>query len=447
MTDSVILAHGLGGARDLPVPLSLAVLAGIWALIISFVVLVFAWREPRFTSESGRPAPRVVARIVDSTGWTLLLRGVGLVGFGFCGLVSLAGKDLATNPIFGIFYVWLWIGIPLASLLAGPVWKAISPMRTLHLALAKVGGIDPEVGIRDYPARLGYWPAALGLYAFVWMELVSPFPTMLGPLTVWLGAYVAIMLVGSAIYGEEFLGRADPFEVYSTFASKLSVWGRDDEGTLVVRNPLANLDTLRAAPGLVAVVAVLFGSTIYDSFKESATWLGFSQGSDFVRTHTWAPDVINNLGLIGFIAVVAGIFIAASMATGVGPEQRRRDLPAAFANSIVPIIIGYIFAHYLTYLILQGQNTLILISDPLGTGADWFGTADWQINLWLAQHPTLLAVIKVAAVIIGHVVGVIAAHERALSVLPRSHQLKGQLPMLFAMLFFTGTGIYLLFAI
>ncbi|CAN5175509.1 MAG: hypothetical protein ACSLEW_11300 [Nocardioides sp.] len=446
MTDSTILAHGLGGARDLPISLTLAVLAGIWVLVISFVVLIFAWRHRRFTADTGRVAPEPIRTVVDSPAWAWLWRVFGLLGFGYCLLACLAGKDLGTNPIFGITYVWLWVGVPLASLFFGPVWKAISPIRTLHLLLSRAAGIDPATGIRDYPTRLGYWPAAVGLYAFVWMELVSPFPTMLGPLTVWLGAYTAIMLVGSAVYGERFLSHGDPFEVYSTLVSRLSVWGRDVAGTLVLRNPLANLDTVRAAPGLVAVVSVLFGSTIYDSFGESATWLSFSQDNDFVRDHPSAPDVINNLGLIGFILAVAGIFMAAAMLTGIGPERRRRDLPAEFANSIVPIIVGYIFAHYLTYLVLQGQNTLILVSDPLGTGADWFGTADYQINYWLAQHPTLLAVIKVSAVIIGHVIGVITAHERSLTVLPKQHQVVGQLPLLFAMLFFTGTGIYLLFA-
>ena len=44
----------------------------------------------------------------------------------------------------------------------------------------------------------------------------------------------------------------DPFEVYSSLVAKLSVWGRRD-GLLVVRSPLANLDTVPVAPGLLGV--------------------------------------------------------------------------------------------------------------------------------------------------------------------------------------------------
>jgi hypothetical protein len=49
-------------------------------------------------------------------------------------------------------------------------------------------------------------------------------------------------------------------------------------------------------------------------------------------------------------------------------------------------------------------------------------------------------------VVLGHVLGVIAAHERAIELLPKRHQLTGQLPLLFAMIAFTVGGLYLLFA-
>ncbi len=47
---------------------------------------------------------------------------------------------------------------------------------------------------------------------------------------------------------------------------------------------------------------------------------------------------------------------------------------------------------------------------------------------------------------LGHVLGVIAAHDRAMRILPPRHQLTGQLPLLFAMIAFTAGGLYLLFA-
>ena len=116
------------------------------------------------------------------------------------------------------------------------------------------------------------------------------------------------------------------------------------------------------------------------------------------------------------------------MLTGVGPDRPRRELPSQFAHSIVPIVIGYVIAHYLTYLLEVGEQTIVYMSDPFSTGSNWFGTADWPVSYFFSFHPTALATIKVLAVVVGHVVGVIAAHDRAIHLLPRKHQLTGQLP-------------------
>ena len=357
----------------------------------------------------------------------------------YTAMTAVLGKDLVTNPFFGIFYVWWWVGLVPASLLFGPVWKAISPARTINLGFARLSRSDPDRGMYDYPEWLGHWPAAVGLFAFVWMELVYPHSVELGPVRLWCAVYLAVMIVGGALFGSRFFENADPFEVYSSLVGRLSVWGRR-EGLLVVRSPLANLDTVPVRRGLVAVVAVLFGSTAFDSFKDSVPWV------DLVQNSGWPAFLLDNLGLLAFCVVVGLVFSLGCVLTGLGDDLRHRELPNLFAHSVVPIIVGYIFAHYLTYLVEVGQQTLIEASDPFGNGSNWFGTADLSVNYWLSYHPTFLASLKVLCVVLGHVVGVIAAHDRAVRILPRRHQLTGQLPLLFAMVAFTVGGLYLLFA-
>jgi hypothetical protein len=361
------------------------------------------------------------------------------VVFLYAVMAAVFGQDLAINPVLGIVYVWWWVGLVPLSLFFGPVWKAISPVRTINLGFAKVSGSDPEQGLFKYPDRLGHWPAAFGLFAFVWLELVYPYPTEIGPVRLWCAAYVAIMLLGGALFGNTFYSRADPFEVYSSLVAKLSVWGRRGD-RLVIRSPLANLDTVPVRPGLVGVVAVLFGSTAFDSFADSTVWVRFIQSTEL------PVNALNNLALLGFCVAVGAIFALGCIQTGIGDDLERHQLPNQFAHSVVPIIVGYIFAHYLTYLVEVGQTTLIQASDPLSNGSNVLGTGDWSVNYWLSLHPTLLASLKVLFVVLGHVVGVIAAHERAVRILPRRHQLTGQLPLLFAMVAFTVGGLYLLFA-
>jgi hypothetical protein len=440
MADGGTLAHGLSGAKDLPISPELAIAGATAALVISFTVLAVAWRSPRYdAATSGRPAPAWLTRAVDSTGWRVLWRTVGFVLFLYVGAAAIFGKDLVINPVFGVFYVWWWVGLVPLSVLFGPVWKALSPVRTINLALAKVSGSDPDRGLFTYPERLGHWPAVVGLYAFVWMELVYPYSTELGPVRLWVAAYVALMLVGGALFGNDFYERADPFEVYSTLASRMSAWGRRGD-LLVVRSPLANLDATPVRAGLVGIVAVLFGSTAFDSFQDSSFWVKYVQGEDT------SGYLLNNLALLAFCVGVGLIFAAGTVLTGLGEDLRRRELPNLFAHSVVPIVIGYVVAHYLTYLVEVGQLTLIQLSDPFSNGSNYLGTGDWEVSYWLSYHPTLLADLKVLAVVAGHILGVVVAHDRAVRILPPRHQLTGQLPLLVAMIAFTVGGLYLLFA-
>lgn len=432
-------AHGLGGQQDLPISLTLTVAGAVAALVVSFTVLVLAWRRPRYDPGDGRPAPLVLDRVVAHPAFAVALRVLGMVVFLYTVMVAVLGVDKIINPFFGIIYVWLWVGIVPMSLLFGPFYKAISPVRTINLLIARVAGGEADEGLHRYPERLGYWPAALGLLAFVWLELVSPASTELGSVRLWFAAYLAAMVVGGAVFGSGFYARADPFEVYSTLVGKASVWAVR-EGRLVVRSPLSNLSSIEPRAGLIGVTGVLFGSTGFDSFGESPAYVSFVQGTDVNGI------LINNVTLVAFCLGAIGIIALGCALTGVGPEQRRRDLPSAFAHSIVPIIIGYVVAHYLNFFVEVGSRTVQQASDPFSDGSDYLGTGDWSDITYLAYHPTLLANIKVGAVVIGHVVAAVVAHERALRLLPARHQLTGQLPLLLAMVGFTSGGLYLLFS-
>jgi hypothetical protein len=439
-TDGLVFAHGVGGAQDLPIPAEFAIAGASAALAVSFIVLALAWRTPRYDeATSGRPAPAWLAALVDSPAFVWALRLLGLAFFLYVAWAALAGPDLLINPTFGVVYVWLWVGLVPASLLFGPFYKAVNPVRTINLLFSRLIGGDPDRGMYDLPRWVGYWPAAGGLFAFVWLELVYPDSTYLAPLRLWFAVYLAVLLVGSALFGSRWFERADPFETYSTLVGHLSVFGRREDGTLVLRSPLANLDAVQPAPGLVAVVAVLFGSTAFDSFSDSNAWLQFTQSTALNVT------LVNTAMLFVFSAVVWLSFVVATTAAAARDGVRRADLPALFAHSVVPIIVGYMVAHYLTYFVETGQQTLVQLSDPMGTGANLLGTANLEVSYWLSSHPTFLAVTKVLAVVTGHVVGVIAAHDRAMKVLPKRHQLTGQLPLLAVMVFYTVSGLYLLF--
>ena len=457
MTGRVLEAHGIGGQADLPISLGLAISGAVAALVISFTVLVVAWRTPRYATglEDVDPEAMEEPAGTGASYWAVALRLIGMIGFVYTALTAVFGENQLTNPFFGIIYVWLWVGVMFASLLFGPVWRAISPMRTINAGLARISGGDPGKGVLEYPTWLGHWPAAIGLYSFVWMELVNRTPTDLGTVRLWCAIYVAVLLVGGAVFGSRFYENADPFEVYSTLVGSLSIFGRDDEGHVALRSPLAGAAMIPSRAGLVAVVTVLFGSTAFDSFRESTYWIRTIQEAS-VTGYT-----LNNLALLTFCLGAGGIFAAGTMCAGLWFRASRRpwrwlvleplrkpriEMPRRLAHSIVPIVAGYIIAHYLTLFIDVGTQTLARASDPFGKGWDILGTAAVEPSYWFSYHPTVLATVKVLAVVIGHVAAAVLAHDRAIALLPRRHQITGQLPLLAAMVTFTAGGLYLLFS-
>jgi len=438
----MVFEHGIGGSQDLPISLPLALAGGAAALTVSFIVLVLAWRTSRFDAATqGHPVPAWLAQVVDSGALTAVMRVLGLVITAYVGWAAIAGPDNGANPTFGVVYVLLWVGIVPASLLFGPFYKAVNPVRSVHWAMSKLSGGDPAEGVLRLPDRVGLWPASLGLLAFVWMELVSPDATFLWTIRLWFAAYFAIVLVGAALFGERWIASADPFEAFSTLLSRVSVWGRTADGTLVWRSPLRNLDGTPEQAGLTATVAVLVGSTAWDSFQDSLTWLRMSDGIGL------DPVLRDTVGLVLLCGLVGGLFALATMLMTPVPGVSRGEMPNLFAHSIVPIVVGYMVAHYLSYLLEVGQQTLIFLSDPMVDGSDYLGTADLQVNYWLSLHPTLLANLKVFAIVGGHVLGVVAAHDRAMRLLPSRHQLTGQLPLLLVMVAYTVGGLYLLLTV
>jgi hypothetical protein len=445
--------HGVGGSTDLPIPFLYAVVGASWALtIISFAVLAFAWKEPRLQPAGGAGAAPSAGAANDAGGgagqraandagggagqraaandaepprrpWLAVL-GMGLAAC-FLGALYLGPGD-STNPGLGAFYVLVWVGLVPLALLGGHVWKDLSPWRTVQWAVGRATG-RPD-GFVPYRDSWGYWPAAAGLLAFVWLELASPDAGSVGAVRTWVGVYVAVTVVAGVVLGPRWYDRGDPFDVYSAIVARLSPFV---EGRRVrLHNPLRSLPGLPVAPGLVATLAVLLGSTAFDSFSASEGWQSASRST-----------LTTSLVLVLFCVVVAAAFVAASVATGGVDARERWALPGRMAHSLVPIVVGYMFAHYLTYLVEKGQETVIDLLQLVGLGNGL--TASYL----LSEHPDLLAVYKVGFVVAGHVLAVVAAHDTALAVLPRAHRLTGQLAMLVLMVAYTFTGIYLLLSV
>jgi hypothetical protein len=434
----LIPLHGIASRRDLPLPFSLVVIGAVLALVISFAILIFAWRQPRFERVAGRPV-RGLTVVVDNPVVTLIARALVLATYAWAGLAMMVGQDLLTNPIFGFVFVWMWVGLVPISLLLGQFWRATNPLRTIHRGLCAVARIDPQQGLVTLPAGVGVWPAAVGLFGFGWLELVQPDRTTLAVLRLWALAWLVILILGAIVFGQRWIGATDPFEVYASTIAQMSIWRRvGDELRLV--NPLAGLNAWHAPPGATAVVAALLGSTAFDSFTNTTWWIQTVQNSA-VPTVVWGTG-----GLLAMIIIVFVSFSLAAAWMGRYGDRPPTVYPRLMVGSLLPIVLGYVVAHYATLLIVEGQRTAINFSDPLGRGWNAFGSAEMGVNSGIFNHPTAIAMTQLCAIVGGHVLGIVCAHEKSVALLPPDRAIRGQLPLLLVMIGYTCAGLLLLFS-
>lgn len=432
----MLLAHGVGTRTDLPVPTWLAASGAGVAVLISFGALILLWRKPVLRGDAaGRPIPQPVATVLDSTALrgglrvaaTLLSAAVCLIGF-------FGPHDVTRNIAPWAFYVTFWVGIVPASLLFGPVWRVVNPLRLVHATFARLLRLDPQRGMRALPERLGYWPAAVSLAAFAYLELVVP--TRSDPRVVawFILAYAVVHATAAVVFGQHWFDRGDGFEVYSTLLGSLAPLGRRRDGRLVLRNPLDGLGTIQPAPGLVAVVVTLVGSTAFDGLSRTSFW----------NTLIPASPAIATVGLVGSILLVAMVYLLGTWQVAI-PGQRDAPTPTTFARTIVPIAAGYAIAHYFSLLIFDGQETVILASDPLGRGTDYFGTAHHLIN-YTAVSITAIALVQILAIVTGHLLATISAHDQAMQMLPAAIATRTQYPLIAVMVTLTFGAVSLVFA-
>jgi hypothetical protein len=430
--------HGIASRRDLPLPFDFVVIGAVLALLISFAILIFAWRKPRFERVGGRPMHGLTA-VVDHPVVRLIARAVVLATYAWAGLAMLAGQDLLTNPIFGFVFVWMWVGLVPISLLLGQFWRATNPLRTIHRGLAAVARVDPQQGLISLPRGVGVWPAAAGLFGFAWLELVQPDRTTLAVLRLWALVWLVILILGAIVFGQRWIGGTDPFEVYATTIAQMSIWRRVGDEVRWV-NPLAGLNAWRAPPGSTAVVAALLGSTAFDSFTNTTWWIRTVQNSA-VPTVVWGTG-----GLLAMIIIVFVSFSLAAAWMGRYGDRPATAYPRLMVGSLLPIVLGYVVAHYATLLIVEGQRTAINFSDPLGLGWNVFGSAEMGVNSAIFSHPTAIAMTQLCAIVGGHVFGIICAHEKSVALLPPDRAVRGQLPLLLVMIGYTCAGLILLFS-
>jgi hypothetical protein len=446
-----LLAHGLVGRTDLPIPKWLFGWAAAVVLVLSFAALAVLWPKPELQEERGKRWFRMPGFVEPLLG---LLGVAAFVAVVYSGLRG--AQDAQDNLAPTVIYVHFWVGMAVVSILFGDVFRALNPWRAIARFIAWVAGLvskEEAPAPLEYPARLGRWPAAAMILVFVWVELAYVNRDDPSQLAIMALAYAAVQLIGMAFYGiEQWEDRADGFQVlWTTYArlSPLHRHGRD----LWRRPPLNGAPQLEPLPGTLALLVVAIGTTSFDGFSNGPVWA--SLGPDLSKFFgnigfglTARGELANTVGLIGMCLVVGGFFLLGVRGmTNVGTGHTTKELAAKFAHTLIPIAFAYALAHYFSLLMYQGQALGYLISDPLGHGSDLFGTADASID-YNVVTATSIWYVQVGALVAGHVAGLMLAHDRALAIYSKPREaVRSQYWMLIVMIGFTSLGLWLLSAL
>ncbi len=446
------LAHGLVGREDLPIPKWLFGWAAVAVLVASFVGLAVLWPKPRLE----HPTERRVAglpRVLDP-----LAGAIGVALFALVLYAGFEGDQTTTNNLAPTFiFVLFWVGLAAVSPVFGDVFKALNPWRAIARAIAWVADRVSRGGLPSpmaYPARLGRWPATIGILAFAWVELVYSGRGDPSNLAVLALVYAAVQLVGMSLYGIETWNRyGDGFGVYFGFIARIAPlrWAREG---LFVRRPLSGLTTLDVVPGTVALLCVIIGTTSFDGFSGGPAWSEIApELTDLFRDlglgQSLALELAFTVGLVAAVLIVAGLYrlgILGMQSVDPRSTTATSELAGRFAHSLVPIGLAYVIAHYFSLLAYEGQRVAYLVSDPLGTGANVFGTSSATVDYtWVSA--TAIWYVQVAALVIGHIAGLVLAHDRALISFGDSRTAtRSQYWMLTVMIAFTSLGLWLLSA-
>jgi hypothetical protein len=447
-------AHGLGGVSDLPVPIWLFYYGAALVLILSFVALWALWKRPLLARASlGRPFPRWLESVLRSTSLRVV---AGALSFALFVLVTAAAAIGDTSPDENVaprfVFVVFWLGLPALSVLLGNVWSVLSPWRA---AADAASWLSERIGVRweapfAYPERLGRWPGAILLFLFATLELAYWDPADPRALFLAILLYSAITWLGMLAYGrKEWTENGEAFAVYFGLLARIAPFAERND-RLIVRGPFTGLTGVDPRPGTLAFIAVMLGSVAFDGLSQTDYWAKDFRGRLMAEVIQSSPELADVLGMLLATAGLAVVIMLVALAYIVAMRTAARavhydgDLTAAFLGSLVPIALAYVVAHYFSFFVRELQWLAPFASDPFGFGWDLFGTADVQPRITVLQPKTIWYA-QVAALVIGHVAGLVLAHDKAVELFesPRKAAIS-QYAMLALMVVYTVAGLWLL---
>jgi hypothetical protein len=397
------LAHGgaLGSAARATLTVPTWLVVGTGGVAVGASVLVASLGTDRAfgadlhvpSRHFSLPGARSLALVGNALG-LFALAGVVVVGY-------VGPADPLSNGAVVVVWVGWWAGFAMSTYLVGNTWPTVGPFRTLARSLSGVG--------RTYRWRWGAWPSVAGLLALVWLEVVSPLADRPPVLATVVLAYGVVTVAGAVVYGtrvwfEEVDPVARAFHLYGQVApfGRERGSGPDHDGPIAVRLPGAALteDVLAGADDVAFVIALLWATT-FDGLVTTPLWGRVAR--DVVG---WGVPafVLYPLALVtGFTVCWGGYLTSVRLASrATATEVGVPTLARRFAPPLLAIAAGYHFAHFFDYFLSLVPVLVLGVTAPFAT-----------VNPDVLVVPGWFGAVAVGAVLVGHVLAVLAARAIA----------------------------------
>ncbi|MBV9292680.1 MAG: hypothetical protein JO222_09540 [Frankiales bacterium] len=445
-----VLAHAFGKRYDLPIPLYLFVIGGALVVLVSFAIVAGrggAKAEPadRDAADGAHLRPLFPVAGVVATLWLAFICWCGFVG----------SQLTSENIIATWFWIVVWIAVPLSVAVVGDWTQPVNPFAFLA-KLANSGRLRQSLlGSDDvvrWPRRLGWWVAVAVFFTAASFELVFNLWATTPHITATLlTAYAAVSLVGGFLFGDEWLRRGEMFTVLYDTWGRLGYFRFGAPGRRGFAGGLE--EGFSRHPSRIAFVLLMLLNVNFDGLLATPQWT--NDVLDRLPASYAQPGTSQrwfNVAAFLALAVVLALLLT-GFAQGSARAGEHRTRPSASLTgllpSLVPIAFGYLLAHNLEYLLVNGQLLFPLLGKP--TGLD-----GWPIHLGYpfsdSYDPSRTFLpsafywyVSLVVIIAVHVYAVVIAHRHLVRVAPdERRQRRSEYPWLVAMVGYTCLSLWLL---
>ncbi len=444
--EHLVIAHAFGQRYELPISLKLFLLGGAAVVFLTFLLIIQK-------KVSSRPVKTKEEIHIKDFSWPW-----AAISFALFALFAAAGifgsQEIPENIVPTAFWLVIWIAVPLACGVLGNWTQRLNPF----VAIAQLADsnkfrkliLNGEMPIK-WPHKLGWWPAAVLFFLIACGELIFNETAIRPEVTAiaLLLYFIASALLG-LVFGRNWLQRGEVFHVLFSTWGKLGIFRFGSPGKTGFAGGLEV--PFETSVSRVAFVLLLLISVSFDGLLSTPLWTRFDRhlpGAFAVGTMNYR--LLQTLIFIALAVIIWLFFMAmAGLVNKAGKHGLSRTAElAGLLPSLLPISFGYLLAHNIEYLIVNGQLLFPLAGNPVGKES-WPLHLPYPFNDSFEVHIHLLPssfywYFAVFVIVLVHVVAVILAH-RHLGSLTKNAGLarRSEYPWIAAMVAYTILSLWLL---